>query len=119
MEIRPGIVTLLKTPTRECQQQNPQKYRVLRVDADLSGKHWQELQHLSNHDALFALPDRIPCAGCTGDEGSRLVEVKFSDHTKKSVVLGSESLPNDIGMLLEKLGALESKLENELPGSCD
>jgi hypothetical protein len=119
MEIGSGKATLLKTPIRECQHKNPQKYRVLRVDADLSDKHWRELQQLSDRDALFALPDKIPCPQCTGDEGSEFVEVRFSDRTKKSVALGSESVPNEVEMLLEQLVSLEGKLEDELPGSCD
>ena len=112
MQVRPGKATLRKMPTRECQQRDSQRYRVLKVDADLSGKHWRELEQLINHDALFALPDTIPC-GCTGDEGSELIEVEFSDHTKKSV--SYVGAPNEIAALSGKLSALEAKLENELP----
>lgn len=112
MQVRPGKATLRKRPTQRCQHMDSQKYRVLSVNADLSSKRWRELEQLVNHDALFALPDTIPC-GCTGDEGDHLIEVEFSDHTKKSVryVLA----PNEITTLSEKLLALESKLENELP----
>lgn len=112
MQVRPGKATLRKRPTRECQHRDSQKYRVLSVDADLSSKRWRELEQFVNHDALFALPDTIPC-GCTGDEGDQLIEVEFSDHTKKSVRY--VRAPNEITTLSGKLLALEAKLENELP----
>ena len=104
-------------PLRDRQQQNPQKYRDLTVDADLSEKHWQELHQLVDHDTLLALPDTIPCPGCTGDEGSELVEVAFSDHTKKSV--SCTGPPKGLEALFEKLFALEAKLERELPPRWD
>ena len=112
IQVRPGSVTLLERPWREKQQQNPQKYRDLRVDADLSDKHWQELQQLVDHDALIALPDVIPCH-CTGDEGSETLEVTFSDHSRKSV--SYTGAPREIAALTEKLLALLTKLERELP----
>jgi len=82
------------------------------VDADLSSRHWRELEQLIDHDTLFAIPDTIGCPGCT-DGPTELVEVKFSDHTKKSVYY--ESAPREISGLSEKLLALEAKLERELP----
>jgi hypothetical protein len=115
IKVRPGRATLLERPIRELQQQNPQKYRDLKVDADLSNKHWQELQQLVDHDILFALPNRIPCPGCTGDEGSEFIEVTFSDHSKKSV--SCTEAPKGLEALFEKLFALETKLQRELPPS--
>ena len=112
IQVSPRQVTLLVRPFRDCQQQNPQKYRELKVDADLSSKHWRELEQLIDHDTLFALPDTIGCPGCS-DGPTELVEVKFSDHTKKSVYY--ESAPREISALSEKLLALEAKLERELP----
>lgn len=112
IQVSPGQATLLIRPFRECQQRNPQKYREFKVDADLSSKHWHELEELVNHDALLGLPDKIGCPGCT-DGPTELLEVKFSDHTKKSVFY--ESAPSWIGALSEKLFALEAKLERELP----
>jgi hypothetical protein len=106
-------VTLLERPLRKKQQQNPKKYRDLIVDADFSDKHWQELQQLVDHDNLFALPDTVPCPGCTGDQGSATIEITFSDHTKKSV--HCTVAPEGPGALFEKLYALQSKLERELP----
>ena len=112
IEVHPGSVTLLKQPFRECQQRDPQRFRDIRVDAGLSNKHWQELQRLVNHDALFGLPDTIGCPGCT-DGLIQQIEVKFSDHTTKSVRY--ESAPAEISLLSEKLSVLADKLEKELP----
>ena len=67
-----------------------------------------------DHDALLALPDTIWCQGCTGDEGSEFIEVKFSDRTKKSVYC-TGGVPKEIEALSEKLLALINKLERELP----
>lgn len=112
IQVSPGRATLLVRPFKECQQRNPQKYREFKVDADLSSKHWDELEKLVNHDALFGLPETIGCPGCT-DGPTELLEVKFGDHTKKSVFY--ESAPSSIGELSEKLRALQAKLERELP----
>lgn len=114
IQVSPGEVTLLERPGPDCQQRDPQKYREWRVDADLSGKNWQELQQAVDHDALFALPDRIWCPSCTGDEETEFFEVKFSDRTKKSVYC-TGGVPKEIGTLSEKLLALINKLERELP----
>ena len=105
---------LLLTFSRECHQQDSRRYRDLRVNADLSGKHWQALQRLIDHDALFALPDRIGCASCY-DGVDELIEVKFSDHSKKSVTFPMGSAPKEISALSEKLLSLEAKLRDELP----
>lgn len=112
IHVSPGQATLRVRPFRECQQQNPQKYREFKVDADLSSKHWHGLEELVNHDALFGLPETIGCPGCT-DGPTNLVEVKFSDRTKKSVFY--ESAPSEIGALTERLLTLQAKLERELP----
>jgi hypothetical protein len=113
VQASPGI-TLLKKPFRDCQQQDPQKYREFRVDANLSSKHWQELQELVDHDRLFVLPDTIGCPGCTDGLGEFL-EVKFSDRTRKAIYYPAENTPIDIWALSETLLALEAKLERELP----
>ncbi len=107
LKVRPGEAMLLRTFSRECHQQDSRRYRDLRVNADLSGKHWQALH-------LFALPDRIGCASCY-DGVDELIEVKFSDHSKKSVTFPMESAPKEISALSEKLLSLEAKLRDELP----
>ena len=114
LQVRPGGATLLVTFPRECHRKDPHKYRDLRVDADLSGKHWQALQRLIDHDALFALPDTNGCASCV-DGLDELIEVKFSDHSKKSVSFPMGSAPKEVNALSEKLLSLEAKLQNELP----
>lgn len=88
------------------------KHPNLKVRADLSGKHWQEIQALVDHDELFALPDRTSCASCF-DGMDEFVEVKFSDHTKKSVTYAEA--PKQLKDLVVKLRALEEKLQNDLP----
>ena len=114
LKVRPGEAMLLLSFSRECHQQDSRRYRDLRVNADLSGKHWQALQRLVDHDALFALPDRIGCASCY-DGVDELIEVKFSDHSKKSVTFPMGSAPKEISALSEKLLSLEAKLRDELP----
>lgn len=110
--VSPGQATLLLAPFRDCQRQNPAKYREFRVNANLSSKHWRELEELVNHDVLFRLPDRIGCPGCS-DGSTEFIEVEFSDHAKKSVYY--ESAPREIGALSDKLNTLEGKLRDELP----
>lgn len=112
MQVSPGQATLLITPFRDCQRQNPAKYREFRVNADLSSKHWHELEDLVNHDVLFGLPDKIGCPGCA-DGSAEFVEVEFSDRTKKSVYYGSA--PTEIRALSDKLNALTARLQRELP----
>jgi hypothetical protein len=114
LEVKPGEATLLVTFSRECHQQDSRRYRDLRVKADLSGMHWQALQGLVDHDALFALPDRIGCASCY-DGLDEFIEVKFSDHSKKSVTFPMGSAPKEITALSEKLLSLEARLRDELP----
>src|SRR6266853_5312993 len=113
LKVRPGEAMLLLTFSRECHQQDSRRYRDLRVNADLSGKHWQALQRLVDHDALFALPDRIGCASCY-DGVDELIEVKFSNHSKKSVTFPMGSALKEISALSEKLLSLEAKLRDEL-----
>ena len=114
MQVTPAGVKLLRRPFGECQQRDPEKYREFRVDADLSAKHWQELEQLIDHDALFALPDTIGCASCV-DRVDEFIEVTFSNRTKKSVRYPAGSAPKEIRTLSEKLTAMETKLEVELP----
>jgi hypothetical protein len=114
LHVNPGQATLFIRPALECQRRNPKKYREFKVDADFSSKHWRELEQLIDHDALFALPDKIGCPGCT-DGLTEFLEVKFSDHTKKSVFY--DGAPKDILALSQKLSALEAKLEQELPAN--
>ena len=112
LRVSPGQAALLMAPFRDCQRQNPEKYREFRVHSDLSSKHWHELEELVSHDVLFALPDKIGCPGCA-DGPTELVEEEFSDRTKKSVYYGSP--PTEIRALSDKLNALEAKLQRELP----
>ena len=114
LQVAPKGVVLLIRAFRECQQRDPQKYRDYRVNADLSARHWQELQQLGDHDVLLALPSRIGCASCT-DGSDDDIEVTFSDGSKKSVRFPSGDAPKEIKALSEKLSALEVQLENELP----
>lgn len=48
---------------------------------------------------------------------SEFIEVKFNDHTKKSVQY--ESAPKEISALSKKLLAMVTKLERELPPGWD
>jgi hypothetical protein len=111
LQVHPGKATLFVRPALECQRRNPKKYREFKIDADFSDKHWRELEQLIDHDALFALPDKIGCPGCS-DGLTEFLEIKFSDHTKKSVFY--DSAPMKILALSQKLAALEAKLEQEL-----
>ena len=110
LQVSEGRATLTETSRPELQRQYPN----LRVSADLSTRHWQELQALADHDAMFSLPDRTSCASCV-DGVDEFVEVKFSDHTKKSVTYAEGSTPEQLKDLVVKLKALEKKLQSELP----
>ena len=114
LQVSPRGVTLLISNSRECQEQDPHKYRNLKVDADLSGKHWKALERLIDHDALFALPDSLGCASCY-DGLDEIIEVKFSDRTQKSVTFPYPGAPKELSGLSEKLLSLEAKLHDELP----
>jgi hypothetical protein len=65
LQVNPEKATLFVRPALECQRRNPKKYREFKVEADFSSKHWRELEQLVDHDALFALPDKIGCPGCS------------------------------------------------------
>ena len=104
---------MFKNALRECQQRDPHSYRDYRVKANLSRKHWKELQQLAGKDTLLALPDIAGCASCT-DGMDELVEVMFSDKTKKSVKYPAGDPPKQIKLLSEKLSHLLGKLEDEL-----
>ena len=110
LQVSDGQATLTETWTPIPQRQHTN----LKVRADLSGKDWQEIQALVDRDELFALPDRTSCASCF-DGLDEFVEVKFSDHAKKSVTYGEGSTPMQLKGLVVKLKALEEKLQNELP----
>jgi hypothetical protein len=114
LQVSSGEAALLITFSQECHRRDPHRYRDLRVHADVSGKHWQAIQRLIDHDALFAVPDRTGCASCV-DGIDEMIEVKFSDHTNKSVTFPLGSAPKEISALSENLLSLESKLWNELP----
>jgi hypothetical protein len=110
LQVSDGQATLTETSTPIPQRQHTN----LKVRADLSAKHWQEIQALVDRDELFALPDRTSCASCV-DGLDEFVEVKFSDHAKKSVTYAEGSTPKQLEDLAVKLKALEEKLQNELP----
>jgi len=110
LQVSDGQAILTETWTPVPQRPHPN----LKVRADLSGKHWQEIQALVDRDELFALPDRTSCASCF-DGLDEFVEVKFSDHAKKSVTYAEGSTPKQLKDLVVKLKALEEKLQNELP----
>jgi hypothetical protein len=110
LQVSDTQATLTESWTPVPQRQHPS----LKVRADLSGKRWQEIQVLVNRDELYSLPDRTSCASCV-DGIDEFVEVKFSDHAKKSVTYAEGSTPKQLMDLVVKLKALEKKLQNELP----
>ena len=110
LQVSDGQATLTETWTPVPQGRHPN----LKVRADLSREHWQEIQALVERDDLLALPDRTSCASCF-DGLDEFVEVKFSDHGKKSVTYAEGSTPKQLKDLVVKLKALEEKLQNELP----
>ena len=110
LHVSDGQATLTETWTPIPQRQHTN----LKVRADLSGEHWQEIQALVDRDELSALPDRTSCASCV-DGLDEFVEVKFSDHVKKSVTYAEGSTPKQLKDLVVKLKALEEKLQDELP----
>lgn len=113
LEVRVGRATLTQSWFGE-PQNRPRNVREVEVRADLSGKHWQEIQALVNRDQLLALPDRTSCASCN-DGIDEFVEVEFSDHVKKSVSYAEGNAPTQLKELSVKLKALQEKLQNELP----
>lgn len=113
VQVSPQGATLFKGAIRECQQQHPQKYRDVMVHADISSKHWKDLEKLADKGILFALPDRTGCASCV-DGMDQMIEVKFKDGTKKSVQYPAGTSPKEIKPLTDKLLRLLAKLEDEL-----
>lgn len=96
---------------------NDIRYRDLRVEADLSGKHWRELARLADYDVFAALPEKIGCPGCV-DEPVEYIEVRYSDRSTKSVLYNAGGAPGgNPAMLAEKLSALMAKLEKDIPQS--
>jgi hypothetical protein len=84
------------------------------VRRDLSGAHWEELVQLVDREALLALSDRIGCPGCV-DEVIESLEVRFSNHTQKSVQYNLGGAPKEMQSLSARLAALLAKLDSELP----
>jgi len=113
LEVREGQATLTEWWFGE-PQNKPRNVRNVKVRAELSEKHWQEIQALVNRDELLALPDRTSCASCK-DGIDEFVEVEFSDHVKKSVSYAEGSAPAQLKVLSIKLKGLQEKLVNELP----
>jgi hypothetical protein len=113
LEVRKGQATLTQSWSGE-PQNKPRNVRDVKVRADLSGKHWQEIQALVNRDQLLALPDRTSCASCA-DGIDEFVEMEFSDHVKKSVTYAQGRAPAQLKELAAKLKALQKQLQNELP----
>jgi hypothetical protein len=110
LEVESGEATLLN----HSRDKDPNKCPDLRVRRDLSGTHWKELVQLVDREALLALPDRIGCPGCV-DEVIESLEVRFSNHTKKSVQYNLGGAPKEIQSLSARLAALLAKLDSELP----
>jgi hypothetical protein len=110
LQVGPGETTLLN----QSRDNDKKKCPDLKVRADLSEKHWKELVQLVDREALFAMPERIGCPGCV-DEVVESLEVRFSDHTKKSVMYNLESAPQEIQALSASLAATLKKLDSELP----
>jgi hypothetical protein len=113
LEVREAQATLTESWSGE-PQNKPRNVRDVKVRADLSGKHWQEIHALVNRDELLALPDRTSCASCA-DGIDEFVEVEFSDHVKKTVTYARGRAPAQLKELPVKLKALQEKLQNELP----
>jgi hypothetical protein len=113
VQVNPQGATLFKNAFRECQQRDPQRYRDFRVHADLSNKHWKELEKLADKATLLSLPDSTGCASCV-DSVDESIEVVFSDKTKKSVQFPMGMPPKELLPLHEKLSRMLNKLEDEL-----
>jgi hypothetical protein len=90
------------------------RYPARQVRADLSDKHWKELQQLVDHVTLISLPDKVGCPDCT-DGGAESVEVKFSDRTSKKITFDMGVPPKELKDLADMLRTLESKLLQEFP----
>ncbi len=110
LDVEPGRAILSTNST----DQDKQKCPDLKVTAALSSAHWKELSDLVDHQAALALPDRIGCPGCV-DEVIESLQVRFTDHGKKSTYYNAGSPPQEIKALSEQLAALKEKLAKELP----
>lgn len=110
LNVEPGMAILLTSSSNRDKQACPD----LKVTTNLSDKHWNELEKLIDHDALLALPERIHCPGCA-DGVVEAIEVRYSDHTKKTTYFNMGDDPEEIRPLSEKLLALERRLAKELP----
>lgn len=95
-------------------ERDKRKCPDLKVTSDISEKHWNSVVTLVERDALFALPDRIGCPGCT-DAPIESIEVRFSDKTRKHVAYDVGGAPKELSALSSNLRALDEKLQNELP----
>jgi hypothetical protein len=111
LEVRSGEAVLHQHAWGPVEQR---RYPARQVRADLSNKHWKELQQLVNHDGFMSLPATIGCPDCT-DGGAESVEVKFSDHTSKKITFDMGNPPKQLKDLRDKLWELEQKLGKELP----
>jgi hypothetical protein len=98
------------TLRRSCFPEAQSRPANFTVRADLSDKHWKELVQLIDHAAIYALPDRSSGGWC-----GEFVEVKFSDKSRKKLSWATDGPPKELGELRDKLQALKSKLEKELP----
>jgi len=110
LQVGPGEATLLN----QSWEKDKKKCPDLKVRADLSEKHWEELVQLIDRETLFALPERIGCPGCV-DEVVESLEVRFSNHTKKAVLYNLGSAPQEIQALSARLAVTLKKLDSELP----
>lgn len=110
VNVEPDVAILMTSPSDGYKQTCPE----LKVTADLSRKHWQELTELIDHDALLALPEHIGCPGCV-DQVVESIEIRYSDHTKKRTDFNTGVPPVEIRPLSEKLVALKRRLAKELP----
>lgn len=106
LQVSAGAASLRRRCFREAQLRN----RNFTVRADLSDKHWNELVQLIDRARIYALPDRTSDGSC-----GEFAEVKFSDHSRKKLSWATDGSPKELRELRDKLQALRSKLERELP----
>ncbi|HXX46189.1 MAG TPA: hypothetical protein VEJ38_15780 [Candidatus Acidoferrales bacterium] len=116
LDVQPDAVSLtLTTVGKDYIADYKLRYPDQEVRADLSDKHWRELEQLVDRDALFALPDTIGHPGAV-DDPIESVELKFSDGARKRVTFSAAgNPPAEIEPLIRKLWALQLRLEKELP----
>lgn len=109
LEVKQGKASLL-VGSRDEDKNCPNRV----VKANLSDKRWKEMTQAIDREALFALPNSIGCPGCV-DEVVESIEVRFSDHTKKTVQYNLGGAPKKIKALAESLLNLHEKMRKELP----